>query len=58
MCISDGTIPIPELALESESTKGVPIWHFCRYADIGDCRYADIADIFILKSSNIGNIGI
>ena len=21
--------------------KDMPIWHFCRYADIGDCRYAD-----------------
>ncbi len=37
------------IQIEDLINKGVPIWHFCRYADIGDCRYADIADIFQIQ---------
>ncbi len=33
----------------SKLSKGVPIWQFCRCADIDGCRYADIADIFRIQ---------
>ena len=43
-CMWNIKVTFLELLALINVTKGVPIWHFCRYADISDCRYANIAD--------------